>query len=621
MIGVVSGFRLLNSYELLAYDLRFHLKPPQSTAKDIVIIDIDDQTLETLGRWPLPRDFHASLIDVLNEFGAKSIIFDFVFSEPMESDHLFAESIKNAGNIYLPLVFYIEASQKKNYFLLEDHEILADIAESLKSSAHGIGHINTPVDSDGKTRRIPLFTRYHQKLVPQLALKVACDFLGVKASKVEFKGDKVILSNKLALPVSNNNELMVNYPGRWDKSFTRFSYLQILTAYKNSKERKPSSIDLKLLKNKICFVGLTAAGTTDSGPVPLENNYYKVGVHASVLNSIIQNKFIRDVGMTVNTVINLIIFCAALWICFNGTPLKAFLGSLGLGLTYFILSVFLFNNCGIWIDLFFPLLLVVVSYVGSTSFRFLQEIRKRELLEKELEIAQTIQQQFLPKKIQGDDGLLVAAYMQPAKFVAGDLYDVVKISDNKMGFLLGDVAGKGVPASLLMAQTISLFRIFARQETDCKEVLGLLNKELCGKAAGRFVTALYLMVDFESHKAVLSSAGQGPLFVYRKKEDKVVDVELEGNVPLGLMSTINYTNVYLDIEKGDRIILFSDGLSEARNTKGEEFGYDHIKATLLQNAGNSVEKTLESFKQEVSLFVERAEQHDDITVLIIAVEK
>ena len=269
-------------------------------------------------------------------------------------------------------------------------------------------------------------------------------------------------------------------------------------------------------------------------------------------------------------------------------------------------------------DVFFPVLLVGLTYVGSTLYTFLEEIRKRQILEKELDIARTIQKCFLPQDVKGLASLGVSSFMQPALFVGGDLYDIFSFDENKMGVFIGDVCGKGVPAALIMAQTISLFRIFSRQTPGCPEVLRRLNNELCGKFDGRFVTALYLIVDTQAEKARVATAGHGPVLVYKGQTRQIVEVELARNMPLGIMEGIEYKEVVFECNKGDKIVVFTDGVNEARSRKQEEFGIDRVRGIIADKGDGSSDALIEAVKKELFEFSARAPQHDDITLIVLA---
>lgn len=618
LVIFISASQFFNKYELLFYDLRLQFRPQQPTSDQIVLIEIDDQTLQLLKQWPIPRDFHASLIDVLTELGAKTIIFDIIFPEPTSYDEIFAESIKKAGNVYLPQAFDLEGNTLSKQLRLQPTSLIAPITETLKRSNPQVGHINVKVDIDGKIRRTILFIRDQDKLIPQLGLNAACNFLKLNCSNAEFKKDKVIIDERLVIPVLHGNEILVNYPGTWEKSFQHFSYIEILKNYQEWKENKRDIEFLSRFKDKVCFIGLTATGTVDLRSMPLENNYPMLGLHASVFNSVIQNKFIQKVSYFINLVIGLFVFFLSLRIGLKFDPLFSFLGSVILGLLYFVITIIGLNVYGIWLDLFFPLCIITLTYLGCTSVRWFNEIQKRQVLEKEMVIAQKIQQQFLAGKDQGLPSVTVGIWFQPAKFVAGDLYEVFKVDANKTGILLGDVSGKGLSAALLMAQAISLFRVFSRLKSNPQDVLDCLSKELCGQFLGRFVTAAYCIADKEKQQVTIASAGQGPLFIYRHLDQNVEELPIPGSIPLGIMKDSVYESMEFKMKEEDMLILASDGVFDTKDEKGKEWGIENFKKVIGENTGKTPLEVLESIKNSVMKFSAKGSQFDDITFVIFS---
>jgi hypothetical protein len=387
------------------------------------------------------------------------------------------------------------------------------------------------------------------------------------------------------------------------------SYFEILKSYIDGKRSSPTQIDLTIIKDKACFIGLTAAGASDLKAIPLENIYPMLGLQASVFNSIINNDFISGADRFLNIFISVFIFVLSLLISMRFSALKALTGNLILGIVYFLISVAFFIFWGVWVDLFLPVLIIGLTYIGVTSYRFFDEARKRQLLEKELDIAAAIQKSFLPEDIKELYGIEISSFIEPAKFVAGDLYDIFAMADEKIGVFIGDVSGKGVSASLIMAQTISLFRLFSRQYSSCSEVLQRLNKELYGKATGRFITCLYMIVDMLGQKAIVSSAGHSPVLVYKSADKTVSEIELSADIPLGIKEETEYRDVVFDIHKGDRLIVFTDGLPEARNVSGQEFGIGNVKDAIAKGS---------DIKDELFRFSHRATQHDDITLITLS---
>lgn len=616
-----SWGRLLNNYELITYDLRFRIRPPLKVTKNIVIIQVSDDDLKNLDTtWPLPRSFHADIVTILKEAGARMIVFDFFLSEPTsyDEDKALLDAIKKAGNVYLAFAFH---DPKGNRFPVHSDTLITDIHDNFKQNAAGVGHINVSVDSDGKTRRVPLFIKYGQDLFPQLGFKAACDWLKADSRNVAFKGNKLIIDNKIFLPVQPDGFFLVNYPGTWLESFQHFTYSRIFKAYLDKVKGISPELDLSVFKDKVCFIGITATGGYDLKPNPLESNYPMLGLLASVFNSVLTNEFIAPAGLLLNTLINLVIFVLSLIVCLRLTPLKAFGSSIIFGIAYFIIAAALFIFLGFWIDLFLPLLIIALTYIGATSYRFFNETKKRQLLEKELDIARAIQKSFLPKDLKEFSGISISSFMQPAKFVAGDLYDIVIVQGKKVGVFIGDVSGKGVPASLIMAQTISLFRVFVNQYIRPSEVLNRLNKELYGRFEGRFVTSLYMIIDPQNNKVQVSSAGHAPVLLYRKNNNAVSEVELDAGMPLGIMEEVEYADVDFDLGKNDKIMVFTDGLTEARNCQSREFGLDSVKKIIFEHRNASSDKILNVTTDELFRFSHRAPQHDDITIIVLANQK
>jgi adenylate cyclase len=633
-IFLISYSRFAANLEAITYDFRLKMRPPLATLKDIVIIEIDDFSIETIGVWPFPRDFHAELLRYLKSAGTKAVFFDILFSEPSVSrtelpantqgvlvpqnvdlDAEFEQQIKESGNVYLPESFIISQLPSAELLPPVAQQYSALIYKQFKQHVRGTGHINTFTDPDGKLRKIPLFVRYNNTLVPHIGLKMACDVMGIDARKVIFTGRRVVIDGKLSLPVSGGASFLVNYPARWKSSFTHISYAQLLKAQFDREQGLNPSFDPSMLNGKVCFVGLTATGTHDLKGMPFEELYPMLGLQASVFNSIMSKRFITDIGPIANSLLNLIVFFMSLFLCFYFSPLKALSRIVTLSCIYFISATGLIF-IGLWIDLFLPLLIIAITYVVLTLYKFIEEVHKRQLLEKELDIARAIQKSFLPKDIQKHPAVGIAAFMQPAKFVGGDLYDIVMLPHGRLGVFIGDVSGKGVPAALIMAQTVSLFRIFARVNDNPAQVLMQLNRELCQVLEGRFVTAFYLIFDVEKNILEASCAGHFPILTLNVGT-AVSEVLPVAGPPLGVLDQVEYETFQVALRKDDKFLLYTDGVTEARNKKEEEFGMDRLKEVFSRNASFSGQEALNAITGKLFEFSKGLAQFDDITAILL----
>jgi len=369
-----------------------------------------------------------------------------------------------------------------------------------------------------------------------------------------------------------------------------------------------------MLKNKICFIGLTATGTVDWKPNPLERVYPLVGLQPSVFNSIIEKQFIKETDNYINSIINILILILSFYFTIKFSPFKGLVCSL-LTIIIYSVIVFLLFWKGIWIDFFLPLIIVIFTFLGTSLFKFVGEIHRRKLLEKELDIARVIQKSFLPEEINEFKKIKIFHFMQPAKFVAGDLYDIIILDSDTIGIFIGDVSGKGVPAALIMAQTISLLRIFARNSKNPGEVLAQLNRELCGRLNGRFITAIYLVVDTTNNIILATTAGHPPFIFYNSSQQKITEIEPEGGPPLGVFDTVNYESSKIDASAGDKLVLYTDGVSEARNKNDIEYDIKGIKRAI--ELAPSDKPLLESIKKNVFEFTKGLPQHDDITLIVL----
>jgi len=620
LIAVIlsSYFRVFDVYEYPLLDLRFKLRAPREVSSDIVLIEIADDSLRNLGKWPLPRDFHASLLDVLRYHGAKTVFFDILFSEPSEYDATLAEAIKNIGNVYLPLAFEIDEPHRFEKGVIRVDAVSADIEKPLESAAKGHGYINVFIAKDGKARAVPVFLGYKGAMVPHLALKAACDYLGYDVARYKVTGHSITIDGKLVLPLSSPDTLLVNYPGKWKDSFLHLSYYDILKSFADTLAGQKPKIDLSVLKGKVCFIGLTATGTSDLRANPLENVYPMLGLQASVFNSIVTNDFVKRVDPRVDVTIIVVLFLLGLLFFLRLPPARGFIVFIALLLWYATTAWILFVSEGLWIDLFLPLATLFLLFLGISFYRFVVELNRRFMLEKELDIARHIQQSFLPKDIAEVAGVHIAALMKPAKFVAGDLYDVVRFSDTQVGILVADVSGKGLPAALIMSQAVSAFRIFSKTTTSPQETMTLLNTHIAGQLESGFITALYIMIDMQKKELTAVSAGHLPLVYYCAGEGKVREIDCKGGPPLGVMAGVEYESETIkNLGTGDILCLYTDGVVEARDTRCNEYGIERLKEFIGENKDADVTQLPPLLEKRLALCTKGAPQHDDITCLAV----
>ena len=242
------------------------------------------------------------------------------------------------------------------------------------------------------------------------------------------------------------------------------------------------------------------------------------------------------------------------------------------------------------------------------------EVRQRERIEQELRVAQLIQQQFLPQELPDLPGWQVGAYYGPAREVGGDFYDFIKLPDDQVGIVVGDVTDKGVPAALVMATTHSILRAEAPRLVAPSEVLTRVNDLLVDEMpAHMFVTCLYAVLDPASGRLRYANAGHNVPYV--ATEGGVTELRATG-MPLGLLPEMTYEEKETILAPGDTVLLHSDGLAEAHNADREMFGFPRVAA--LTGEATDGEVLIDRLLKELQEFTGPGlEQEDDITLVTL----
>jgi serine phosphatase RsbU (regulator of sigma subunit)/uncharacterized CHY-type Zn-finger protein len=246
---------------------------------------------------------------------------------------------------------------------------------------------------------------------------------------------------------------------------------------------------------------------------------------------------------------------------------------------------------------------------------------QRELYQHELGIAADIQACMLPKKLPKIPGIDLSAFYQPCQYVGGDYYDLIEMDAQHLGIVVADVSGKGVPGALVMAQARTLVRAESEHSSSPREILSRVNKHLAGEIPrGMFVTMYFALLDVARSVVTFCSAGHNPALYFRRSAGKVASVTTKGLV-IGIYQGKQFeqtlSELKVQFEPGDRFLLYTDGLSEAMNSRREEFGTRRL-AACVQSLGNQrCAEFLFGLSQEVEKFTAGAPQHDDITAVAV----
>ena len=261
------------------------------------------------------------------------------------------------------------------------------------------------------------------------------------------------------------------------------------------------------------------------------------------------------------------------------------------------------------------MLIVIIRSSGKNQLEYQKLSRQREKMEGELRIASNIQMSMIPKSFPpfpDREDIDLAAKLEPAKEVGGDLYDYF-IRDDELFFCIGDVSGKGVPASLVMATTRSLFHSVASREHSPAKIVASINSNLCEMNENTmFVTFFCGVFDLKTGRMVYCNAGHNAPMVLR---EDIQMLDVEANLPMGVLEDFVFKEQEIHLQYDDALFLYTDGLTEAENIQHELFGEERAQAVLHRRRGSY--EHLKAMLKAVSEFVGEAPQSDDLTMLFL----
>ena len=245
------------------------------------------------------------------------------------------------------------------------------------------------------------------------------------------------------------------------------------------------------------------------------------------------------------------------------------------------------------------------------------EITSR-IMEEQIELAKEIQEGLNPAQLYNKNGIQIKGYTRAAKGVGGDYFDYIDIDDNRVGVLISDVSGKGVPASLVMVMIRTVFITYiSRKDVDCVSVVRAINESLSADfAIDKFATLFFMIYNKETNELSYSNAGHGPLFCYRAALGGCTISKLDG-LPIGVMEDAEYKQAKVKLSDGDIVVLYTDGITEMRNEKKEEYGLARLKKFLIENSYLHADELVEKIVSDVDVFKGNEPPHDDMTVLVL----
>jgi serine phosphatase RsbU (regulator of sigma subunit) len=259
--------------------------------------------------------------------------------------------------------------------------------------------------------------------------------------------------------------------------------------------------------------------------------------------------------------------------------------------------------------------------VAVENAMMVEDVIEKERMEEELTIARDLQTSMLPATCPQIEGFEIAATSIQAREVGGDFFDFIEMGKRKVGLVIGDVTGKSVSGALVMSASRSVFRMLSEGELTVDEIMDRANRRTKKDiTSGMFVALLYAVLDAEDKTLRLCSAGQTLPIYFSAVTGEARLVTTEGDTfPLGILEDAEYQETRLQLEPGDKVIFYTDGIVEAMNEQEDIFGFERLLEVVREAQLMSADSLLKEIVEQVDAFAIGAEQHDDLTVIVLSV--
>jgi serine phosphatase RsbU (regulator of sigma subunit) len=653
------------------FDMYQSMAPRRVQALPVVIVDIDEASVTALGQWPWPRTRLARLMAMTHQLGALAIGLDMLMPEADRlspgvfmaerpdvspalqhalaqlpaNDTLLAETLQRTaavvgragtptsqpasvpGDDQTPVRTYGEPPL---VYVPRYKGHVTNLLQ-LERAASGHGYLNAEPDQDGVVRLVPLVVAVQEALAPTLVLELlrvagGQEAYGVRADDQGVRG--VHIGDTL-IRTDPDGRLRL-YFSKTDRR-RRVSALHVLQG----------TVPAARVQNKIAIIGVTALGLADVVSTPVAARMDGVEIQAQTLENILSNT--RLVRPALAPWLEVLAFLGGALLLIAMLPRVRPV----VGVTLFLASALLvctgsyvaFSRWQLLLDPSFAsagnaVVLVVLLTAGfAASNRRRRELRAalereqlvRSRMEGELQAARDIQMGMLPapRAIAGlPEHLAFHALLEPAKEVGGDLYDAFMLDEDHFFFIVGDVAGKGVPASLFMALSKTLCKSLAlRQRVPLDALITALNHEVArDNPRALFVTAIAGILDVHTGEMELCSAGhEAPILLRRSAAPCALPVT--GGPPLCILEDFAYPADRIRLQAGDLLLMMTDGVTEAQDAAQMLYGLERVMAYChtIQDERESrgVLAVCQGLYDDVKRFVRDAEPCDDITIMAI----
>ena len=640
----------------------------------VVMVDINNTSLDDLGTYYLNRHHHARVIRNLAAMGTSVQMYDFIFGghRNREEDQDLLQATREAANVHFGMAFQLDSSDTGVQTADTNPQIREFLQRSswpipsrwrgkqffsgrralitllpISVAAKGTGFLNLQPDSDGVFRRLPLLVHLGTAYYPSFSLRAACDFLDVPVEKIVIEPRRITLKDAklpgretrtdIRIPIDRHGNMRVNFAGPWG----RMKHYHFSDVYFASNDADEMDLWRQELAGKIVLVSDVSTGSTDVGQVSTDPDFPLSGIHANSLHTILSRSFLQEPSKWVVLLIELMLLMVVALLSFHRSAIVFTLGTVGVAGAYFLLAGLLVFKANILLPVIRPLLMIffalitlhIASAVKNTQTHA-ETQRAKEVAERDLEIGRNIQSSFIPSELPAPAGWEIDAAFQPARQVAGDFYDLFWLEEDKtLGVVIADVCDKGVGAALFMALIRSLVRAFAIQDFEQRRShqdaagdgreASLLNtiRQTSNYIAnthadtGMFATLFLGALDVDTGVLKYINCGhEPPVILSRGQEGE----RLKPTGPaLGVMPDLEFRMDEIQLQRGDTLLAFTDGLTDAQDPSGDLFGRDRLVAALQESAADK-NALIKQIIDAVTAHIAGADPFDDLTLVAVS---
>ena len=656
---VVPGIGVFRNLELTTQDARMRLRGPRPLDPAIALIEFGQPSLEAYANsWPIARDQYALILDALRNAGVKVVGIDLLFvgddkyKPPIEglatNDMLLATVIgrdpRVINGVYFPLRppgrreppnespsvdparaqwLRFTAPLPEGVELIRTYEYNFEMQPEIAESSAAVGHVSLYQDPDGVARSVPLLVNHQGRAFPSLGLLMTARYLDADWRRLRFEGGHAVLpapTGERRIPVDEHARMLISFPGnerRIQAHENRHEFVALAQEIAGS-GREESLARLRGSVALVCNTASTSA-ISDFGPTPFDVNFPLAYTHASVVNSILRGDYLQRVprGLQVMfwaataAILGVVLSIVA--------PLTFLVCTLAAILLYLVAGWATASFTGSIIELVPPVVMIGVQAVAIGSRGYRLRDRQRRMQEQELAVAKKIQQDLLPRGPLTLDGVEVSGFNLPCFAVGGDYFDYFALADGRIALAIADVAGKGVPAALLMSNLQAILRAETARGSAVPAVPAQANRQLSESMGGssKFVTFFYGAFDPAARRLSYSNAGHNPPLVVRR-DGRIEELEA-GGLLLGVFPMAEYDEGTVDLEPGDLCVLFTDGVTEAESKTKALYSDERLQALLLRLRDRTAAEVAAAIAEDVAVFSHGLHQSDDVTVIVLKV--